>query len=203
LLDHNGNGLAGGQVQYACGGSWQPVLVDKTGTNGELCFDIDCPNLSKVRMTYNQGTVEETPAQLNASNATWQTVEATIKLVDSSNNGIPGGSVDQGGGYWQHQGYTDNSGEFRLEVFGGKSYKFRITYHYGSNEITQNIATPVVFQTGPVVSDSGSATQYARGSWQPFVQNIELLPGSWHFRFNDGTPITYYTIEAGILNHIH
>ena len=63
-----------------------------------------------------------------------------------------------------------------MEMFGGKTYKFRMTYNYGSNEITQDIATPVVFQTGAVYSDSETATHYARGSWQPFVQNIALLP---------------------------
>jgi hypothetical protein len=203
LLDHNGNGLPGGKVQYACGGSWESAIAETTGTDGTLCFNVSCSNLSKVRMTFNQGTVEQTKDELNASNATWQTVEATIKLIDSNNSGIEGGKVDQGGGTWVHHGYTDENGEFKLEVFGGKSYKFRMTYNYGSNEITQDIDTPVVFQTGAVYSDSGTATHYARGSWQPFVQGIELLPGSWHFMFNDGTPITYYTIDAGITNYIH
>ena len=38
LLDHNGNGLAGGKVQYACGGSWQPAFTETTGADGKLCF---------------------------------------------------------------------------------------------------------------------------------------------------------------------
>ena len=78
-----------------------------------------------------------------------------------------------------------------------------MTYNYGSNMITQDISTPVVFQTGAVHSDSGSATQYARGSWQPFDQGIELLPGSWQKLYSFGTPITYYTIEEGTVNFIH
>ena len=203
LLDHNGNGLTGGKVRYACGGSWQPEIPGATGSDGRLCFEVSCPNLSKVKMTYNQGSIEQTEAQLTASNATWQTVEATVKLKDSNGYGIGGGKVDQGGGMWVHHGYTDANGEFKLEMFADKSYKFRMTYNFGSNEITQNVSNPFVFQTGAVYSNSGAATQYARGSWQTFVQNIELLSGNWQFRFNDGTPITNYIIGAGIVNSIH
>jgi hypothetical protein len=116
-------------------------------------------------------------------------VETTVKLVSSHNVGIAGGKVDQGGGMWVHHGYTNQDGELKLEMFGGKSYKFRMTYNYGTNEITQDISTPVLFQTGAVYSMSNTATQYARGSWNPFVQGIELLHGSWHFKINDGTPI--------------
>ncbi len=205
LIDHNGDGLAGGKVRYACGGSWQPEVPDTTDEDGLLCFEVSCTNsnLSKVKMTYNQGSVKQTPAELNASNATWQTVEATIKLIDSYGNGLTGGKVKQGGGYWFYHGDTDENGELKVELFADKSYKFRVTYNNGSNQITQDVAIPFVFQTGAVHSESGNVTKYARGSWQTFIQDIELLPGSWHFKFSDGTPITYYTIVEGIDNNIH
>jgi hypothetical protein len=203
LLDHKGDGLSGGKVRYACGGTWQPEVPGETDFDGKLCFEVTCPNLSKVVVTYNQGSVQQLPAELNISNATWKTVEGTVKLVNSFGDGLPGGVVYQGGGYWDYQGNTDDNGELKLELFDGKSYKFRMTYNYGSNEITQNVASQYLFQTGAVFSDSGTATKYARGSWQPFIQGIELLSGSWHFTFSDGTPITYYNIVSGTDYHIH
>lgn len=203
LLDHNGEGLAGGKVQYACGGSWMPEVPGETDANGELYIDVICPNLSKVVVTYNQGSVQQIPVELDASNATWQTVEATVKLVDSNGVGIEGAEVKQGGGYWDLHGYTDENGELRLEMFDIKDYKFKVTYNSGSSTIVQDISTPVLFQTGSVYSESGAATRYARGSWQTFVQGVELMPGDWKFKFNDGTPITYYTITAGEENIIH
>jgi hypothetical protein len=133
---------------------------------------------------------------------TFQTVQATIRLVDHTGAGLAGGVVQQGGGSWIPVGTTDVSGNTYFEVFPG-SYKFSMAYNAGSQELTQNIATPVVFQTGAVYSDSGTATQYAQGSWQPFIQDVELLPGNWHFTFNDATPQTDYPILGGVVNHIH
>ncbi len=201
LLDHDGVGLPGGVVAYAPGGSW--LSLGTTDANGfaYLLVDGALGNI-QVRMTYHQGSPIQSYSQPTHSVFTFQTVQATISLHDHTGAGLAGGSVQQGGGYWDTVGTTDASGNVYWEVFPG-TYKFQMSYHSGSVEKTQDIATPVVFQTGAVHSDSVTATQYAQGSWQPFIQDVELLPGSWHFTFNDGTPVTYYPITGGTVNPIH
>jgi hypothetical protein len=201
LLDHSGNGIAGGVVSYAPGGTWLPLGTTDANGNAYLLADGSLGSI-QVRMTYHQGSPVQVFSQPAHSVFTFQTVQGTISLHDHAGAGLAGGSVEQGGGYWDPVGTTDGSGNVYWELFPG-TYKFRMSYNTGSVEMTQDIATPVVFQTGAVHSDSGTATQYAQGSWQPFVQDVELLPGTWHFTFSDGTPVTYYPIAAGVVNHIH
>jgi hypothetical protein len=85
------------------------------------------------------------------------------------------------------------------------SYNFSMTYGFAHQEKTQNIATDptVVFQTGQVHSDSNSCANYYPAGWCVFNQDMELLPVSYTFRFNDGTRDSPYTIATGTLNHIH
>ena len=201
LEDGSGAGLAGGVIDYAPGGSWLTVGTTDVSGRAYLLADGTLGSI-KVRASYHNGSSTQTYDQATHSIFTFATVNATISLLDHNGAGLPGGVVEQGGGSWVPVGTTDASGNVTFAVFAG-SYKFRMTYNYGSEEITQDVSTPVVFQTGAVYSDSDTATQYAQGSWQAFTQDVELLPGNWHFTFSDGTPVTYYTVVAGTVNHIH
>ena len=84
------------------------------------------------------------------------------------------------------------------------TYTFRVTYGGASVQKKQDVSNDpdVVFQTGSVHSDSGTATQYYASGWQTFTQDMELLPGDYPFRFSDGTPQTTFTVTAGNVNHI-
>jgi hypothetical protein len=80
-----------------------------------------------------------------------------------------------------------------------------MNYAYARQEKSQNIGidSVLVFQTGQVHSDSNHCTRYYAGGWRMFIQDMELLPLAYTFRFNDTTQDTPYTIMIGTLNHIH
>lgn len=52
-------------------------------------------------------------------------------------------------------------------------------------------------------SGTGTATFYHAGGWQAFTNDMELLPGTYPFQFDDGTPQTNESIVAGAVNDIH
>lgn len=203
LVDAQGAGLAGGVAQPALGGSWKPVIPGATDANGYLSFAVDYTP-TKIRMTVNQSGQEQTAAEMTASNCTWQTSEAVIDCNDSAGNPLAGVVIDQGGGYWDtNKAVTGPTGIVTIPIFAGASPKFRANYGGTSLTITQSIVSPFVFQTGAVVSDSGTCIKWANGSWKTFVQSMEIFPGSYKFVFSDGTATTIYAIVAGAVNHIH
>ena len=79
LRDEFGNGVAGGVATPACGGAWQSNLPGVTDTAGNLTAVLPACT-TKVKMTVNQGSVEQTNAQLAASNYTWMTQILRIYL---------------------------------------------------------------------------------------------------------------------------
>jgi hypothetical protein len=138
----------------------------------------------------------------------------TVTLLNSSGNGLSGGVVQYYNGGWKSFGTTSSNGTVSMWLPLG-TYIFQITYAGASMQKTQNIATNpnVVFQTAQVHSDSGKCnsyiqvatvpTRYHAVGWQTFTQDMELLPGTYTFRFSDGTANTSYTLVVGAVKHIH
>ena len=134
LKDDAGLGLAGKDVtvQPAYGGSWGPQYSGTTDTEGAFEIDEMEEGYTKIRMIFNQASVEQTLAELNASGYTWTAVPLTIQFQDDMGGGLADGKVDQGGSTWVHHGYTNAEGKFIVHVFPEKQYKFRVGYDYTS-----------------------------------------------------------------------
>ncbi len=206
LKSSAGAGLAGGKAKWA-DGSWHDIYGE-TDALGHLACVISNPNFSKIQMTYNQGSIEQTQAQLQVSDSTWQTELVRFELRDHFNMLIqetPGGKLDQGGGYWYSHGCTGTNGFLNVELFArSAAYKFRMTYRYNVAEtqypIVPSGGATVVFKTldatvrlldhaaNPL---PGGNVQLGNGSWFDLGTtdgngevHAELFSGSWKFRMN-------------------
>jgi hypothetical protein len=199
LKDSGGNPLSGGSVQYYSGG-WQ--VFGTTDANGQVTKEL-LPASYTFSMTYGFARQEKSQNIATDPNVVFQTTRVTVQLKDSTGAFMDTGAVQYYAGGWRDIGST-SGGQVTKELLPA-SYTFSMTYGYARQEKSQNVATnpTVVFQTGKVHSDSGRCTQYYAGGWRTFAQDIELLPLSYTFRFNDGTPDSSYIIITGTVTPIH
>ena len=184
--------LTGGSLQYYEGG-WKDAV-----NNGDGTFSV-VTNLSSVslRMTYEYGsqTVSNVSAQNNTY--TFQTVNASVQLQNSTGNLIDEGTVKYYAGAWRNFGTTVN-GVTTKELLPN-NYSFRMTYAYANNDKQQNIGTnsTVIFQTVNALVQLQNSTgdlidegtvQYYAGAWRSFgatqngIVTKELLPINYSFR---------------------
>jgi PKD repeat protein len=198
LRDSNGNLLNNGSVQYYSGG-WHDL---GTLVNGSSHMEL-LPNNYNFRMNY--GHASNTKYQDIGTNSTvvFSTVDTTVELRNSSGNLLNNDGVQYYSGGWYDLG-TFANGSSHMELLPN-NYNFRMNYGHASNTMYQDIGTnsTVVFLTGKIISDSGTCTQYYSGGWQVFTNGMELLSGSYNFRFNDGTSDRYYSIESSTVNTIY
>jgi hypothetical protein len=195
VVDENGNGVAGATATPAMGGSWQPQIPGATDANGNLFVDYN-PAWTKIKMTVNQGGQEQSAAQMLASNYTWTTEILRIWLWNNAGSAITDGAafLQQGGGYWYDWGYLNSSGYKDIQLFAG-NYKFKVTYNYTGQEKFPVLSvgagiTDYYFQTGQVFGSC--ITQYSTGTWRTFTDGMQLMPGTYTFRYpsQPGTVVT-------------
>jgi len=195
LLAHDGVTVLSGRVQYYAGG-WKTFGVGATTTAMELL-----PLTYTFRISWAGATQQKSQNVASDPNVVFQTTLVTMKLLSSTNTELSGGAQYYASGWKTFGGGTTATAMELLPL----TYTFRISWGGASQQKSQNVASDpnVVFQTGQVHSDSGKCTSYYAGGWRIFMQDMQLLPGTYRFRFSDGTANTSYTIVAGAVKHIH
>ncbi len=198
LQDHVGNPLDTGTVKYYSGG-WRDFGITIGGQTAKELL----PMNYSFKMDYGFASVSKNQDISIDPLVLFQTSLVEVRLQDHVGNPLDTGTVKYYSGGWRDFGNTVN-GIARKELLG-LQYPFSMSYAFVSNQITQDINTNpiVVFQTGLVHSESGSAIKYYSGGWRTFYQDMQILSGSLQFGFNDGTPNTVYNLNSGVVNLIH
>jgi hypothetical protein len=194
LLSSTGQELGGGAQYYA--GGWKTFGGGTTTTTMELL-----PLTYSFKVTYAGSSQQKSQNVASNPNVVFQTTLVTVKLLSSTGGGLSGGVQYYAGGWKTFGGGTTTASMELLPL----TYTFRVSYAGASQQISQNIATNpnVIFKTVQVHSDSGKCTSYYAGGWRTFTQDMQLLPGAYTFRFNDGTKDISYTLVVGAIKHIH
>ena len=193
LQDSQGNLLQGGSLQYY-DGSWMDAVNNGNGT-----FNVITERTTvSIRMTYEGGNQQFNNVVVGPDTVAFQTVNSTVKLLNSQNELLPEGEVQFYAGSWREFGTIVN-GTASKELLP-RQYSFRMTHGGANNDKQQNIGTDpvVVFQTvnstvqlldsqGNLITEEGTVQYYA-GSWREFgttssgTVSKELLPKNYSFR---------------------
>ncbi|PYI53340.1 DUF4962 domain-containing protein [Paenibacillus flagellatus] len=194
LKDSQGNPLSGGVVQYY-DGAWNELgVTDATGTAMKALPD----KSYTFHVLYEGNTQQKTHNTATNAEVLFQTVQAKVRLNDSSGSPLGSGEVSYyGPAGWQPFG-TVSGGEAVKELLAG-AYTFSISYEGTSSQKSQHIGTaPIVqFQTVPTkvrLKDSfgnplqtGTVSYYGTTGWRTFgtidggEAVKELLPGNYTY----------------------
>jgi len=180
LIDHTGNGLAGGTADYYLGG-WQG-LPGSTDANGNLLFSIpnDSPNLS-MAMHYGGKQNQQDRTQLGNSNFTFQTALVNVRLKDADGNPLDTGSASYYATAWHTIGDT-SGGVVSQELLPG-SYSFAMVYNHTRQQLDGVVisapTTDVVFQTGRLTAYFSQPFYWVNSQFYSFASgdSQEFLPG--------------------------
>ena len=159
------------------------------------------PGTYTFQISYGGASQQKSQNVGTNPNVVFQTVLVTVKLLSSTNRELSGGAQYYASGWKTFGGGTTTTTMELLPV----TYTFQISWAGASQQKSQNIGKDpnVIFQTVQVHSDSGKCTSYYASGWRTFTQDMELLPGTYKFRFSDGAANKSYKIVAGTVNRIH
>jgi hypothetical protein len=168
------------KFKYRCGGGWAPTTSFQTDANGQFPYSIECDNWGgKITVTLNQTTLEQDAA----INSTLQAAKVAANLMSCTDliSDTPGGSVNQGGGYWYSHGSTGPSGTVTFYTFPG-SIELRMSFHHNSQTVYPTIVTganEIDFQTTELtINYADDVRSNKGGSWWIFSKpSMQLLPG--------------------------
>ena len=198
LMDSTGELMDTGFVRYYTG-AWHDI---GNTTDGKVNIELLPANID---FSMDNNFVHNEKWQDTNANpvVVFQTKNVEVQLMDSTGALMDTGFVRYYTGAWHDIGDT-SGGRINIELLPA-NINFSMDNNFVHNEKWQNTGTnaTIVFQTGKVVSTSGTCTQYYTGSWHPFTNGMELLPASILFQFNDGNPQTWFTPVGGTVNNIH
>jgi hypothetical protein len=159
------------------------------------------PGTYTFQITYAGASQQKSQNVGTNPNVVFQTTLVTMSLISSTNAQLSAGAQHYAGS-WKTFGAGTTTTAMELLPL---TYTFQVSYGGASQTKSQNVASDpnVVFQTVQVHSDSGKCTSYYASGWRTFTQDMELLPGTYTFRFSDGTVNTSYTTVVGAVSHIH
>jgi len=204
LLDSQGYGLQGGLAEYFHSTtSWQ--VIGTTGGDGIVSADLPVKP-SQIRMTYEWVTNRSYQDISVDPVVIFNTIDVLVTLktcagVGLEGIGIEGGDADYQSGYWRPIGTTDENGEIHKEMLPA-NLLFRMTYAYGTDRFSQDTGlNPVVnFVTTTVTSDFDGTIEYQSGYWWPFISPMEMMPGTYLFKFTNSEGVViirdYLTITG-------
>jgi hypothetical protein len=193
--------VGGAQFIPAIGGSWQSQIPGATDANGNLLAAFN-PSWTKIKAEVNNSSQELTKAQLESSGYVWTTQLIRINFLDAAGNAITDekGEIRRGGG-WPLIGKFNSSGYFEVSTFPA-NIGYRVNYNNTSETKTLNIVAGAGvqefnFQTGQVFGSC--ITQYSAGGWTSFTNGMELMPGTYTFRY----PSQSGTVVAGQITYLN
>jgi hypothetical protein len=209
LLKSDGTGLNGGLARYYQR-TWTPI-----GNTGMGVGDGNAPVVELLPgnyhfdMTYVHAIQQKGLLTVNGTAllVTFQTTEVTVELLDYNGSYITTPSAGTARYYvssaWYSLGTTGSDGYVKIELLP-VSYYFDMTCaHTVQQEGPLSVSgttQKVTFQTGQVIQGPGTiCTQYYVGAWWPFASGIELLPGSYYFKFDDNTSEAYAVVAGTVL----
>jgi len=190
LLDSGGNPLSG-TAKYS-GGGWEQFGSGTTTTTMELL-----PNNIKFRVEYGGHAKEKYQDVGSDPVVVFNTVQVTMKLLNSGGTELSGTAKYSGGGWETFGGGTTTT---TMELLPN-NIKFRVEYGGHAKEKYQDVGSDpvVVFNTVLVTMkllDSGNNelagnAKYSGGGWQQFgsgttTTTMELLPNNIKFRVEYG-----------------
>lgn len=194
LKDSSDNYLDNGYVKFYSSG-WKDIGHT---SNGTVSIEL-LPKSYTFRMVYLDSAIDEVQNIVTDHCLTFQTNCVTVEARDHEGNLFDTSEIKFYSKGWKTIGNTYN-GSISIELLS-KSYTFRMSYLGTSDSITQNTMnnSTVVFRTGSV--SSNSCTQYYAKGWKTFTNGLNLLPGTYTFRYSDGTT-EQHSILAGVINNI-
>ncbi len=195
----DGSPLVGVPIEVH-GSEWD--ALGSTDATGHLEAEL-LPVRTRFRVSWGGLRSQVRQDLASERNVQVSTVEAIIRVVDSTGEPIVGTQVDLNAQRWTFMGRTDSQGEVRREVLP-TSIGFRVL-HDGLRKFTRinaAVAPEAEFQTVPLRADEpGGIVEFKAGSWRPFSDGVEVLPVRLQIRLADGSKRTV-NLAANSVNHL-